>query len=112
MQVILDLLAIDKDHGGGQETPVHFSIPPESSSALNLTIRESGGATNCFFFFLLNPETDMTTICCAVTMVDVCAFFVYIFIRCDSQPGAPVSLRAPPWLLLILTHPLRASCAA
>ncbi|XP_056132791.1 cadherin-24 [Lampris incognitus] len=41
-QVVQVLRAIDKDQGG-QDTPVHFSIPPESSSALNLTIRESGG---------------------------------------------------------------------
>ncbi|XP_041646413.1 cadherin-24 [Cheilinus undulatus] len=43
-QVVQVLRAIDKDQGG-QDTPVHFSIPPESSSALNLSIRESGGVT-------------------------------------------------------------------
>uniref|UniRef100_UPI003AAF14B6 cadherin-24 n=1 Tax=Centroberyx gerrardi TaxID=166262 RepID=UPI003AAF14B6 len=43
-QVVQVLRAVDKDQGG-QDTPVHFSIPPESSSALNLTIRESGGVT-------------------------------------------------------------------
>ncbi|XP_029939490.1 cadherin-24 [Salarias fasciatus] len=43
-QVIQVLRAVDKDQGG-QETPVHFSIPPESGSALNLTIRETGGVT-------------------------------------------------------------------
>ncbi|XP_038572494.1 desmocollin-1-like [Micropterus salmoides] len=43
-QVVQVLRAIDKDQGG-QDTPVHFSIPPESSSALNLTIRETGGVT-------------------------------------------------------------------
>ncbi|KAM9831361.1 cadherin-24-like [Neosynchiropus ocellatus] len=43
-QVIQVLRAIDKDHIG-QDTPVHFSIPPDSSSALNLTIREGGGVT-------------------------------------------------------------------
>uniref|UniRef100_A0A667Y467 Cadherin 24 n=1 Tax=Myripristis murdjan TaxID=586833 RepID=A0A667Y467_9TELE len=43
-QVVQVLRAIDKDQGG-QDAPVHFSIPPESSSALNLTIRESGGVT-------------------------------------------------------------------
>ncbi|XP_041862511.1 cadherin-24-like isoform X2 [Melanotaenia boesemani] len=43
-QVVQVLRAIDRDQGG-QETPVHFSIPPESSSALNLTVRESGGVT-------------------------------------------------------------------
>ncbi|XP_035508658.1 cadherin-24-like [Morone saxatilis] len=43
-QVVQVLRAIDRDHGG-QDTPVHFSIPPESSSALNLTIRETGGVT-------------------------------------------------------------------
>ncbi|XP_042272621.1 cadherin-24 isoform X2 [Thunnus maccoyii] len=44
-QVVQVLRAIDRDQGGGQDTPVHFSIPPESSSALNLTIRETGGVT-------------------------------------------------------------------
>ncbi|XP_070764971.1 cadherin-24 [Enoplosus armatus] len=43
-QVVQVLRAIDRDQGG-QDTPVHFSIPPESSSALNLTVRESGGVT-------------------------------------------------------------------
>ncbi|TKS74869.1 Cadherin-24 Precursor [Collichthys lucidus] len=43
-QVVQVLRAIDRDQGG-QDTSVHFSISPESSSALNLTIRESGGVT-------------------------------------------------------------------
>ncbi|XP_071343139.1 cadherin-11-like [Trachinotus anak] len=43
-QVVQVLRAIDRDQGA-QDTPVHFSIPPESSSALNLTIRETGGVT-------------------------------------------------------------------
>ncbi|XP_067370307.1 cadherin-24 isoform X2 [Channa argus] len=43
-QVVQVLRAIDRDQGG-QDKPVHFSIPPESSSALNLTIRETGGVT-------------------------------------------------------------------
>ncbi|XP_034036449.1 cadherin-24-like isoform X2 [Thalassophryne amazonica] len=43
-QVVQVLRAVDRDQGG-QDTPVHFSIPPESSSALNLTIRETGGVT-------------------------------------------------------------------
>ncbi|XP_045562367.1 cadherin-20 [Salmo salar] len=43
-QVVQVLRAVDRDQGG-QDATVHFSIPPESSSALNLTIRESGGAT-------------------------------------------------------------------
>ncbi|KAM3620197.1 uncharacterized protein V6R79_019566 [Siganus canaliculatus] len=43
-QVVQVLRAVDKDQGG-QDAPIHFSIPPESSSALNLTIRESGGVT-------------------------------------------------------------------
>ncbi|XP_061593911.1 cadherin-24 isoform X2 [Cololabis saira] len=43
-QVVQVLRAIDKDQGG-QDTPVHFSIPAVSSSALNLTVRETGGVT-------------------------------------------------------------------
>ncbi|XP_062280193.1 cadherin-24 [Scomber scombrus] len=43
-QVVQVLRAVDRDQGG-QDTPVHFSIPPESSSALNLTIRDTGGVT-------------------------------------------------------------------
>uniref|UniRef100_A0A665VZF7 Cadherin 24, type 2a n=1 Tax=Echeneis naucrates TaxID=173247 RepID=A0A665VZF7_ECHNA len=43
-QVVQVLRAIDRDQGG-QVTPVHFSIPPESSSALNLSVRETGGLT-------------------------------------------------------------------
>ncbi|XP_043985680.1 cadherin-24 isoform X2 [Gambusia affinis] len=43
-QVVQVLRAVDRDQGG-QDSPVHFSIPPESSSALNLSIKESGGVT-------------------------------------------------------------------
>ncbi|XP_014873391.1 cadherin-24, partial [Poecilia latipinna] len=43
-QVVQVLRAVDRDQGG-QDSPVHFSIPSESSSALNLSIRESGGVT-------------------------------------------------------------------
>ncbi|KAM4547787.1 cadherin-24-like [Odontesthes bonariensis] len=43
-QVVQVLRAIDRDQEG-QDTPVHFSISPESSSALNLSVRESGGVT-------------------------------------------------------------------
>lgn len=42
-QVVQVLRAIDRDRAE-QDTPIHFSVPPESSSALNLTIRETGGA--------------------------------------------------------------------
>lgn len=49
MQVIQVLRATDKDHGG-EDSPVHFSIPPESSSALNLTVRETGGQTDTLCF--------------------------------------------------------------
>ncbi|XP_066536762.1 cadherin-18 [Hoplias malabaricus] len=43
-QVVQVLRAIDRDQGGNDST-VHFNIPPESSAALNFSIRESGGPT-------------------------------------------------------------------
>ncbi|XP_011472759.1 cadherin-24 isoform X1 [Oryzias latipes] len=43
-QVVQVLRAVDRDQGG-QDAPIHFSIPPVSSSALNLTVRETGGVT-------------------------------------------------------------------
>ncbi|XP_068448884.1 cadherin-24 [Clinocottus analis] len=43
-QVVQVLRAIDRDQGS-EDAPVHFSIPPESSAALNLSIRETGGVT-------------------------------------------------------------------
>ncbi|XP_061744897.1 cadherin-24-like [Nerophis ophidion] len=43
-QVIQVLRAVDRDPGD-QDSPVHFSIAPESSSALKVSIRESGGVT-------------------------------------------------------------------
>ncbi|XP_068599680.1 cadherin-24 [Brachionichthys hirsutus] len=43
-QVVQVLRAIDRDQGD-QDVPVHFNVLPESSSALNLTVRESGGVT-------------------------------------------------------------------
>lgn len=49
LQVVQVLRAIDRDQGG-QDTPVHFSIPPQSSSALNLTIRETGGSSHFALF--------------------------------------------------------------
>ncbi|TSO57290.1 Cadherin-24 [Bagarius yarrelli] len=43
-QVVQVLRAIDRDTGGNDST-VYFNIPPESSAALNFSIRESGGPT-------------------------------------------------------------------
>ncbi|XP_041963266.1 uncharacterized protein LOC121720857 isoform X1 [Alosa sapidissima] len=43
-QVVQVLRAIDRDEGGNDST-VHFNIPAESGTALNFTIRESGGPT-------------------------------------------------------------------
>ncbi|XP_062407651.1 uncharacterized protein LOC134098745 [Sardina pilchardus] len=43
-QVVQVLRAIDRDEGGNDST-VHFNIPPESGAALNFSIRESGGPT-------------------------------------------------------------------
>ncbi|KTG33237.1 hypothetical protein cypCar_00024714, partial [Cyprinus carpio] len=43
-QVVQVLRAIDRDEGGNDST-VHFNIPPDSSVALNFSIRESGGPT-------------------------------------------------------------------
>lgn len=45
-QVVQVLRAIDRDEGGNDST-VYFNIPPESSAALNFSIRESGGV-HCF----------------------------------------------------------------
>ncbi|KAK5931440.1 hypothetical protein CgunFtcFv8_027587 [Champsocephalus gunnari] len=43
-QVIQVLRALDRDQGG-QDVPIHFSFPPESSLALNLSLRDHGGET-------------------------------------------------------------------
>ncbi|XP_067109061.1 LOW QUALITY PROTEIN: cadherin-24 [Osmerus mordax] len=43
-QVVQVLRAIDRDEGGN-DSAVYFSIPPESSTALNFTVRDSGGPT-------------------------------------------------------------------
>ncbi|XP_047198077.1 uncharacterized protein LOC118117832 isoform X1 [Hippoglossus stenolepis] len=43
-QVVQVLRAIDRDEGGNDST-VYFSIPPESSTALNFSVRDSGGTT-------------------------------------------------------------------
>uniref|UniRef100_A0A8D3DRU8 Cadherin 24, type 2b n=1 Tax=Scophthalmus maximus TaxID=52904 RepID=A0A8D3DRU8_SCOMX len=42
-QVVQVLRAIDRDEGGNDST-VYFSIPPESSAALNFSVRDSGGS--------------------------------------------------------------------
>lgn len=41
-QVVQVLRAIDRDEGGN-DSAVHFKIPPDSNVALNFSIRESGG---------------------------------------------------------------------
>lgn len=41
------LRAIDRDEGGNDST-VYFSIPPESSAALNFSVRDSGGRHSIF----------------------------------------------------------------
>nr|XP_021326948.1 uncharacterized protein LOC100007192 isoform X4 [Danio rerio] len=43
-QVVQVLRAIDRDEGGN-DSAVHFNIPPDSNAALNFSIRESGGPT-------------------------------------------------------------------
>ncbi|KAI9535817.1 hypothetical protein NQZ68_040320 [Dissostichus eleginoides] len=43
-QVIQVLRALDRDQGG-KDVPIHFSFPPESSLALNLSLRDHGGET-------------------------------------------------------------------
>uniref|UniRef100_A0A668AWF0 Cadherin 24 n=1 Tax=Myripristis murdjan TaxID=586833 RepID=A0A668AWF0_9TELE len=43
-QVVQVLRAIDRDEGGN-DSAVYFSIPPESSAALNFSVRDSGGPT-------------------------------------------------------------------
>ncbi|XP_061653625.1 uncharacterized protein LOC133489023 isoform X1 [Phyllopteryx taeniolatus] len=43
-KVVQVLRAIDRDEGGNDST-VYFSIPPESSVALNFSVRDSGGPT-------------------------------------------------------------------
>nr|XP_055059068.1 uncharacterized protein LOC129442818 isoform X1 [Misgurnus anguillicaudatus]XP_055059069.1 uncharacterized protein LOC129442818 isoform X1 [Misgurnus anguillicaudatus]XP_055059070.1 uncharacterized protein LOC129442818 isoform X1 [Misgurnus anguillicaudatus] len=43
-QVVQVLRAIDRDEGGN-DSAVHFNIPPDSGAALNFSIRESGGPT-------------------------------------------------------------------
>ncbi|KAG7514202.1 hypothetical protein JOB18_027832 [Solea senegalensis] len=44
-QVVQVLRAIDRDQGG-QDSLIHFSVPPESSSGLNLTIRDTGATSS------------------------------------------------------------------
>lgn len=46
-QVVQVLRAIDRDEGGNDST-VYFSIPPESSAALNFSVRDSGGRHSIF----------------------------------------------------------------
>ncbi|KAJ3595422.1 hypothetical protein NHX12_004726 [Muraenolepis orangiensis] len=43
--VVQVLRAVDRDEGGN-DSAVFFSIPPESSAALNFTVRDSGGLTS------------------------------------------------------------------
>lgn len=69
LQVVQVLRAIDRDQGG-QDTPIHFSIPPESSSALNLTIRETGGSTDlkCFHISYRTQKLDTSQNWCLLVV--------------------------------------------
>uniref|UniRef100_A0A6Q2Y3T8 Cadherin domain-containing protein n=1 Tax=Esox lucius TaxID=8010 RepID=A0A6Q2Y3T8_ESOLU len=61
-QVVQVVRAVDRDQGG-QDSTIHFSLPPESSSALNLTIRESGGATASLVLqSALKPLPDLSSL--------------------------------------------------
>lgn len=81
LQVVQVLRAIDRDQGG-QDTPIHFSIPPESSSALNLTIRETGGSTVFTFYTeprnLTPAKPAAKPAGCAVTVFDGCFSFCFV----------------------------------
>lgn len=75
-QVVQVLRAIDRDQGG-QDNPVHFSIPPESSSALNLTVRESGGYTR-WLWFLPRAQPNVLHAGCLGTVFDLFVFFAML----------------------------------
>ncbi|XP_051803375.1 cadherin-6-like [Acanthochromis polyacanthus] len=68
-QVVQVLRAVDKDQGG-QDAPVHFSIPPESSSTVNLTIRETGGWHGSHFPLQAEPRNSAPakTVVCALSL--------------------------------------------
>uniref|UniRef100_A0A8C2X9V2 Cadherin 24 n=1 Tax=Cyclopterus lumpus TaxID=8103 RepID=A0A8C2X9V2_CYCLU len=53
-QVVQVLRAIDRDEGGNDST-VYFSIPPESSSALNFSVRDSGPTASLVLLSQLRP---------------------------------------------------------
>uniref|UniRef100_A0A673AG53 Cadherin 24, type 2b n=1 Tax=Sphaeramia orbicularis TaxID=375764 RepID=A0A673AG53_9TELE len=53
-QVVQVLRAIDKDEGGNDST-VYFSIPPESSTALNFSVRDSGPTASLVLLSQLQP---------------------------------------------------------
>uniref|UniRef100_A0A8D3C692 Cadherin 24, type 2b n=1 Tax=Scophthalmus maximus TaxID=52904 RepID=A0A8D3C692_SCOMX len=53
-QVVQVLRAIDRDEGGNDST-VYFSIPPESSAALNFSVRDSGTTASLVLLSQLQP---------------------------------------------------------
>uniref|UniRef100_A0A8C9XJJ4 Cadherin 24, type 2b n=1 Tax=Sander lucioperca TaxID=283035 RepID=A0A8C9XJJ4_SANLU len=53
-QVVQVLRAIDRDEGGNDST-VYFSIPPESSAALNFSVRDSGPTASLVLLSQLQP---------------------------------------------------------
>lgn len=96
LQVVQVLRAIDRDQGG-QDALVHFSIPPESSSALNLSIRESGGWKHWpyFYFPCKTQKTDTSQKWCMFVVQGpcmMCVCFVFFLFFSATLSGVTASL--------------------
>uniref|UniRef100_A0A3P8WW31 Cadherin 24, type 2b n=1 Tax=Cynoglossus semilaevis TaxID=244447 RepID=A0A3P8WW31_CYNSE len=64
-QVVQVLRAIDRDEGGNDST-VYFSIPPESSAALNFSVRDSGGTLSIFHSLYISLNSLLPFFICGL----------------------------------------------
>lgn len=93
-------------------TPRFTSASPQSPALPSTSASEK--AEVCSVSQSHARSSNMTaaqTACYSGTLCEFMSVLCYVM-RCDSQPGTSVSLGAPLWLFLFLTHPLRASRAA
>ncbi len=87
------LRAIDRDEGGN-DSAVHFNIPPDSNVALNFSIRESGGLQSFHNLFLSHPA-----LCISVSLDPlVCVCNCIVWLLCA------LLLCFPHCLLLLFCH--------
>lgn len=102
-QVVQVLRAIDRDEGGNDST-VYFSIPPESSVALNFSVRDSGGTLSIFHSLYISLNSLLPFFICGLgrgRRAAGCCFFPTTYFFKSLNPRISLQL----FLFPIFTSP-------